>query len=277
MAKKKPEYYPQGGVHLKHAAISPHITRTVSGAPPLMIRTSKPRTIKEITIYGNTVDGKGVGERTANLFNKDRKFYDDVINPTGDSVIIETPLYLKPYTTYTISTNVPQSHYTESRLVCSVFARTDNLSPSTANDGICLNTPRSITTSNDGKCYVMIRTRPTSGTELLLTPNDLRSGKYYIMLNEGSAALPYESFGFKIPVTYQSYGSLTSFNLFTKVPLNAEETVLLIPDQRIAKQGITDISDIQLWDNIFTYINDHGTLYTHTTITPLNIKIALTR
>ena len=70
MAKKKPEHYPQGGVHLKHAAISPYITRTVSGAPPLMIRTSKPRTIKEITIYGNTVSGKGVGDATPNLFNK---------------------------------------------------------------------------------------------------------------------------------------------------------------------------------------------------------------
>ena len=66
MAKK----FFRGGAHLMHSALPRSAAHIISGVPPLMIRTSKPRTIKEITIYGNTVSGKGVGDATPNLFNK---------------------------------------------------------------------------------------------------------------------------------------------------------------------------------------------------------------
>ena len=59
--------FPRGGVHLKHAAISPCNTRIISGVPPLTIRASKPCDLQEITIYGNTENGVGVGDKTANL------------------------------------------------------------------------------------------------------------------------------------------------------------------------------------------------------------------
>ena len=69
MSKNKTEYFPQGGVHLKHSAISPSTSRTVSGIPPLTIHSSGPCSIKQITVFGNTIDGAGVGDRTVNLFD----------------------------------------------------------------------------------------------------------------------------------------------------------------------------------------------------------------
>ena len=59
--------YPRAGVHLKHAAIPHRTTCTVSGIPPVAVRTSKPAVINYIRVYGNTVKESGVGDATANL------------------------------------------------------------------------------------------------------------------------------------------------------------------------------------------------------------------
>ncbi len=59
--------YPLGGVYKKHAPKPTHELVTISGLPPLTIRNAKPNRPESITIHGNTVDGAGVGDKTANL------------------------------------------------------------------------------------------------------------------------------------------------------------------------------------------------------------------
>ena len=43
--------------------------RTFSGVPPLTFKAKKSGTLKNYRIYGNTVNGESVGDRTANLFD----------------------------------------------------------------------------------------------------------------------------------------------------------------------------------------------------------------
>ena len=66
--EEKDYEYPLGGVHLKHAPKPTQKLVTVSGTLPLTLLNTLARKPDSITIYGNTIDGAGVGNRTVNLW-----------------------------------------------------------------------------------------------------------------------------------------------------------------------------------------------------------------
>lgn len=85
-------------------------------------------------------------------------------------------LKLEPNTQYTLSSNTPL--YSDN--AASIWFN----GPSTGTDGIWINQPRTTTTDENGELYITIRT-----TEI-----DTIFEKYWLMLNYGSSALPYEPY-----------------------------------------------------------------------------------
>ena len=87
-------------------------------------------------------------------------------------------LTLKPNTQYTMSSNVPLGSSTL------IYFK----GSSTATNGVYDNHPITQTTDNNGKIFFAV-------FDSRQYYSDVISGKYYIMLNEGSTALPYEPYG----------------------------------------------------------------------------------
>ena len=129
----------------------------------------------EYSKIGNTADVfmKPSGKNLAN--------YLDIPNAPqwsswpGNSKYIE--LTLKPNTQYTMSSNVPQGSQTL------LYFNGDV----TATNGVWLNNSKTMTSDNNGKIFYALFTDRQYYSDII-------SGKYYIMLNEGSTVLPYEPY-----------------------------------------------------------------------------------
>ena len=72
----------------------------------------------------------------------------------------------------------------------------DEVEFNTDNGGLIMNVPRTITTQESGivKVGVRIKISVNGSTIPLITESDFDNGTYYIMMNVGSAALPYEPY-----------------------------------------------------------------------------------
>ena len=57
--------------------------RRVSGLPPLTFKAKKAGTLKNYRIYGDTVNGESVGDRTGNLFDMSTIVENKYINSSG--------------------------------------------------------------------------------------------------------------------------------------------------------------------------------------------------
>ena len=101
---------------------------------------------------------------------------DDFKNGTIDGGGKRVNLKLTPNTQYTLSTNTPI--YAEN--TASIWFNGGN----SLTSGVWVNQPRTATTDENGKLYITIRT-----TEI-----DTIFNSYWIMLNIGSSALPYEPY-----------------------------------------------------------------------------------
>lgn len=172
-------------------------TREVEGSLPLQINGIG-KDLKEYSITGNTVqDGTptpenpvevlGCGERTANLFNKNDATTNGYINRSG-------------YIQTTADTN---------------WKTTANYIPCTYNT-ICISTKYGLGAAAAINCYdsekTLIATFPQSGNNESFKVLSLPEGTAFIktccrenslddyMINEGSEQLPYEPYGYKIPV-----------------------------------------------------------------------------
>lgn len=160
----------------------------LEGVPPLTF-VAKGNPLINYEISGNTVQSttptpdnpimpQGTGERTGNLF-------DEVYSPISGTIRYR-PIFVGDGT-FTLSTTTP---YDSS--VANVFLLSGNVSSgvSTPVNGAWKN--HNVTAQSvDG--YVTIAYRHYSGTT---SPVDCQT-----MLNSGSAPLPYEIFGYKIPIT----------------------------------------------------------------------------
>lgn len=63
---------------------------------------------------------------------------------------------------------------------------------STASDGVNTNVAKTITTGADGIAFIARRIK--GYPQYIVDYSELVDGTYYIMLNEGSTALPYEPY-----------------------------------------------------------------------------------
>ena len=122
-------------------------------------------------------------------------------------------LKLLPNTTYTISTSLPL--YTATSTSCFTWSGggTDE-SPSSSNNGVYLNNPRSVTTDNNGQLTVGIFVEKPSASSSANTYEDVLSGDYYIQCEVGETATAYEPFGntYTIPFKDSSDNPITVYD-----------------------------------------------------------------
>ena len=187
----------------------------LENVPPLTYKAIE-GTLKNYRIYGNTVDGESVGDRTANLF--DMKKFAELCYPRYASVTFADNTL--SFTSKAIDAYVNTVH-SENATVA------DEYRPSCID--VLPSTTYTISMSSAPKCYISwvdssykvisaytripedqssyTFTTPSNCTKLLI-----RLGKVVnnigdeftisnIMLNAGSTALPYEPYGYEVPVT----------------------------------------------------------------------------
>lgn len=162
--------------------------KTIEGAPPLTYTAKNAGTLKNYRIYGNTVDGESVGDKTKNLWgaeivdNHSSLSNGTIISYKGRCSNIE-PIVVNG-NSYTFSYSAP------SNTSCVVMIK---------------NSGELISRKFKSGSEIVIDT--SGGNELYITwfisdaipiTSDMIRD---IMLNPGSTPLPYEPYGYKVPVT----------------------------------------------------------------------------
>ena len=171
---------------------APPRLRRVSGLPPLSYTAKKADFLTDYRIYGQTVDGESVGDRTANLF--DETIYNKNVQ---DFAVIYVPIYVGNIDYVTCSTTCPKTitgdlDSANSRYIF-ILSGSVNTDAQNAVNGVSNGAPRTIQPSNG---YVTIAYRKIEN-------HNMRPWEYQTMLNEGSTALPYEPYGYKVPMTVE--------------------------------------------------------------------------
>jgi hypothetical protein len=135
------------------------------------------------TLHLGDIELGGIGNYIDRIFETSGKNLTDIVldgSVTGE--ITYKTYTLQPNTQYTISTNT----WVTSTSTANVFASSGtSFSPSSSSNGV--NGSRTITSDNNGNITIGYRNVNMS--------MDYSSGKYWIMLNKGSTALPYEPYG----------------------------------------------------------------------------------
>lgn len=157
--------------------------RTVSGTPPLTYRAKSDGVLKNYRIYGNTVNGESVGDRTANLFDESQLSY-LTVNAAGakrsGNLFVQLPQGNYTFTAESMEgaaklylTRIQNGSYTFTQINSYPF-----------------------TFETNGSEDIIIR------TSIDQEFNSWEEIKYKnLMLVEGTAALPYEPYGYKINIT----------------------------------------------------------------------------
>ena len=199
--------------------------RSVSGVSPLTLTNCMNDYPVNITVSGNSVqDGtltadapveiSHCGDSTINLLDFLWAFQNyDLTSANGGFIGVQ--LKLKADTAYTLSTNVPETTVKNTGILTCIMMLipgTDISLASRAKYGAWDGSPRTITTDSDGNAIVAMRIK---AGEINLTEDDIVSGKYWAMLQEGSEATAYEPYGYKIPVVYSGI-NLTNVTSYTK-------------------------------------------------------------
>lgn len=217
----------------------------VTGIPPLTFTANKTGLLKNYRIYGNTVNGNSVGNATTNLLNIFRtRYQDDYIRNCDTSKYIygtaATVLYIfpqklrsasinsdgtievnsaeggyglgfiisaNPDTTYTLNFNCDKVIAPDSTYAGLNFFKNDNTLMN-EHTGI-KNLPYTFTTPSEAAyVYIVFRIAPDYGNATYSN----------IMLNEGDIALPYEPYGYKIPITITADSAETT-DIYLNTPL----------------------------------------------------------
>lgn len=158
----------------------------------------------------NPVEVVGVGDRTGNLFDY-KKYFESTFTKYSEYFEF-AEIQLKPFTTYTFTTSFSESTIATGIINTAFIITTSTEEPRTLTGGISSTRIATKTTEADGiiKIYKRIRGNYRPKKE------DFDSGMYWLMINEGDTALPYEPYGYKIPIS--------SANTTTTVYLGEVET-----------------------------------------------------
>lgn len=209
---------------------------------PYMFYT-QPKTLKNYRIYGNTVNGESVGDRTGNLF--DGEWTQGGVGNTGNlndenQKRIKTIVSVIPSQTYTIRTNLS---------IRMIFAYNDTTEESgivskllDIMNGVEFAT---ITIPNNAN---LIAVALMSSDNSNITPSDVE----WTMLNSGSTALPYEPYGYKIPVIVNEQTT----NIYLDEPLANSNDIADYIDYKLQKRFNADgtsedvaLPEIAVFDN----------------------------
>lgn len=169
-------------------------TESITSLPAQIIGDGQ--SITSCQISGNTVqngtpspdspvDVVGCGVRTGNLFDKSVYLTGGTKRPDLSTNYRLVITGLKSNTQYTLSSNVPAAPGYNSLYIYD--------SPWTTYDACYVNHPLTYTTDSSGNLYFEYARRSYY--------NNIMDGTYYVLLNEGPVALPYEPYGYKLPIT----------------------------------------------------------------------------
>ena len=224
-------------------ATDTYTTRETAGGENIADGVQTP--VKRIT--GKTV-------KTTNLFGLTAE---DFKNGTIDGEGKKVTLKLKPNTQYTLSSNTPL--YMDN--ATSIWFNGVSTSP----DGVWINQPRTTTTDEKGELFISIR----------ITEIDIIFENYWIMLNEGSTALPYMPYFPGLKNAFFKEIVSTGRNLFsaeTAIPYNN-----CTYENGVVKQISADSADYYTWKIQFfkdsTFLTQSDVLFSQTgTIPALTIE-----
>ena len=124
-----------------------------------------------------------VDSNSKNLF--DYEYFYDNYQTYSPSAVGRCPIKLQPNTTYTVSTNKDTGMYTSSMFVVSGSAI--DWTASTSNNGILVNSPRTVTTDSNGYlCFGLY-----VASENAIPESDFINGTVWVQIEQGSSATPY--------------------------------------------------------------------------------------
>lgn len=170
----------------------------LSGVPPLNFR-SNGQPLIEYAIYGNMQQSEGCGERTANLFDKENAdtYFNTMIAAdestwrkyVGVGRVFRIPCESSTEYTISIDPSIASSVF-RIMLVSSETVPVENRDVTgTIVVKTALISSYNFTTLSNSK-YILFQTASSVYQSILET----------LMLNKGSTALPYEPYGYKIPI-----------------------------------------------------------------------------
>lgn len=169
------------------------IVDTVSGQPPLSF-ISDGSDILHWTMYGNTVDVNGVGDKTANLFDVSAT---DTTNGYVANAYLNTNGEERSSNFYNISEYIDISGLSHINI--------SNMKPSGSSGsstGIGLYDSDKILIASSDYAYGIVTSKnfsvPSNAKYIRISYN--KSLAATTMLNAGETALPYEPYGYKIPI-----------------------------------------------------------------------------
>lgn len=218
----------------------------VEGEPPISIKSIGGE-LADYRIYGNTVDGESVGDRTGNLFDEE---YENIPE--------NLPIYEAIYVGdgyFTLSTTAPLNANSAANLF--LMSGDVQTGASTATTGVWSGHDGTVESVNG---YITVAYRYQYGVD----PRD-----YSTMLNAGSTALPYEPYGYKVPVTIND----VTTNLYLPEPIKMvgdEAEYIDYAEQKMHRIGADDV-DVTL--PALSTIKGTNTLSVNTSIQPSNIYI----
>lgn len=163
------------------------VEKEISGIPPLTFNAIA-GTLKNYRIYGNTVDGESVGDRTGNLFDGSwENKYIDTYGNIGYSTdrVLSSYVTVIPNQTYSVKSNMR---------IRAVHSYNDTTHTQTLIDNVAGLDGATFTIPADSNSIRIALKKANDG---MFTPDDID----WFMLNAGSTALPYEPYGYRVPVT----------------------------------------------------------------------------
>lgn len=262
--------------------------RDYSGSSPLTVPVHDGE-LYNYRIYGNTVNGESVGEKTANLF--DMKTFAETaypqnatVNYSENSLIftatqidayvnqvyaqINIPVALRsscinvqPLTTYTISMNAPYK--------CFISWINDSFDP----------VANYIKIPNNQTSYTF--TTPSNCTKLLirLGKDVTNIGDTFtisnIMLNTGSTALPYEPYGYKVPVTISNGTDTLTTPIYLPEPIKMVGSEAEYVDFYSQKQYFADGTNTAFTIPALPISTGTNIVTVNTTVQPSNVEVSV--
>lgn len=240
--------YPKGGVHLKHAALSPDSIQTISGIPPITLRSVKPFAVKKVTVYGAS---GGVGDVTSNLFTTDN-IVQVITRSSGAQVsyngsnsitLTKTDVYREERTWFIIPSPGASLNVTISDRSATIrgIAAIDQIYTSINELESVTGKPTRKTVNTGSHPYLAIWAfNVSSSTTGVFTAEKIR-----LSVNSSS----YEPYGYKIPLLI---GSDTLY-IYTDEQLGAGDSLILSHEARTAERNGTDISALQDWTQAWVF------------------------
>lgn len=240
--------------------------KTAGGVPPLNFKAYGDD-LKNYRIYGNTVSGESVGDRTENLFDNGITIESGTINTeTGADSSYQSQKRLRTSFigflsagTYTINADGVN------RVNCLTLYSSQNPDDFIETVFITVLLPKSFTLNEGG--YIRIAFSRTDNSDI--SPNDISN----IMLNAGPEALAYEPCGYRVPVTVTNGTDTQTTNLYLteQIKMVGDEAEYI--DYAEQKQHFADGTSIDVALPALQTLKGTNTLSVGTAVQPSRVEI----